>query len=112
MATRSYIALKQGEADSYDAVYCHFDGYPTGVGKTLKENYTDPKIVQLLLEGGSISTLHPNLEDVIFYHKWRGDPLVVQRKLPYEELKRIARDSWAEYMYIFDSSNTWITEEL
>jgi hypothetical protein len=40
MATRSRIAI-QYENGPIESVYCHFDGYPQGVGATLLEHYTD-----------------------------------------------------------------------
>ena len=60
MATRSTIArvLKNGTVKQ---VYCHFDGYLDGVGKTLKENYTDTKKLDKLLKLGDLSTLGPEL---------------------------------------------------
>ena len=60
MATRSTIArvFKNGTVKQ---VYCHFDGYLDGVGKTLKENYTDPKQLNKLLKLGDLSTLGPEL---------------------------------------------------
>ena len=47
MATRSRIGIltKQGWSRS---VYCHYDGYPSGVGKTLMENYDNGKVGRLL----------------------------------------------------------------
>lgn len=37
MATRSYIFVKKGE--SYKGIYCHFNGYPSRVGRILLKNY-------------------------------------------------------------------------
>jgi len=60
MSTRSTIAsvLKNGTVKQ---VYCHFDGYLDGVGKTLKENYTDTKKLNKLLKLGALSTLGPEI---------------------------------------------------
>ena len=60
MSTRSTIArvLKNGTVKQ---VYCHFDGYLDGVGKTLKENYTDTKKLDKLLKLGDLSTLGPEI---------------------------------------------------
>lgn len=38
-------------------VYCHFDGYPKGVGKTLVEHYRDRETVEELLALGGLSIL-------------------------------------------------------
>ena len=55
MATRSLIALDNGSV--YTSIYCHWDGYLSGVGRTLLENYTDINDVEELLELGDLSTL-------------------------------------------------------
>jgi hypothetical protein len=39
MSTRSRIAI-ENQNGSVTSIYCHFDGYISGVGKTLKECYT------------------------------------------------------------------------
>lgn len=70
MATRSNIYLKlreedrtkqhksacgldvNPEGDQYLEVYCHFDGYPDGVGKVLKDmNMTYEDALKYILEG-------------------------------------------------------------
>lgn len=55
MATRSTIARKVG--DSIQSIYCHWDGYPNGVGKTLKEHYTTPEKIDALMALGDLSVL-------------------------------------------------------
>lgn len=58
MATRSTISvvLPNGTVQS---VYCHWDGYLDGVGKTLKEYYNTIERAMLITEGGPISSLSP-----------------------------------------------------
>jgi hypothetical protein len=55
MATRSRIAVKQQDG-TIDSIYCHFDGYPSGVGDILI-NYYSRKEADQLMQGGDISTL-------------------------------------------------------
>ena len=55
MATRSRIAVKQQDG-TIDSIYCHFDGYPSGVGEILVSYYSR-KEAQQLMEVGDISTL-------------------------------------------------------
>ncbi len=76
MSTRSRIAVKQ-EDGSYTSIYCHFDGYPTGVGKILTTFYTDPAKVEQLIELGSLSSIgpeigaqHPFDDDSGIYSTW------------------------------------------
>ena len=61
MATRSRIAIELPDG-SVESIYCHWDGYPEGNGRTLLDHYTLPEKVQDLINLGSISSLAPTLE--------------------------------------------------
>ena len=78
MATRSFIC-KLLPDHSVTGVYCHFDGYPDGVGAILKEHYTDQGKVDELLELGDLSELHENLTLTVAYHRDRGDDRIPNR---------------------------------
>ena len=68
MATRSYIGkVINGRVHS---IYCHWDGYPEGVGSTLLQHYDSEK-VNRLLELGGISALQETVEEsaVKAYHE-------------------------------------------
>jgi hypothetical protein len=54
----------------YIGVYHHWDGYITGVGKTLLESYTDYGTILNLLIMGDISTINGG---VISYQGWRNE---------------------------------------
>ena len=56
MSTRSRIGMKMLDG-SIKSIYCHWDGYPKGVGATLQKHYTDPKKIEELLNLGDISSL-------------------------------------------------------
>ena len=49
MATRSRIGYFDGKGIYH--VYCHFDGYPEGVGKTLVENDKEDDAKKLIMTG-------------------------------------------------------------
>jgi len=84
MSTRSTIAVEYQDG-SVDQVYCHFDGYLEGVGKTLLEHYTNPIKVMSLMNLGDISILGKEIgrkhsfddymDGVVctFYRRDRGD---------------------------------------
>lgn len=55
MSTRSAIIVKHG--DGYRGIYCHFDGYPDGVGKILSKHYTIQEKVDSLIALGDLSSL-------------------------------------------------------
>ena len=56
MATRSTIALEFADG-SVSQVYCHYDGYLSGVGADLEGAYSDPFALQELIDGGDMSTI-------------------------------------------------------
>lgn len=56
MGTRSNICRLNTDG-SYTVIYCHWDGYPSGVGRTLYENYKTPVQVEALLALGDLSGL-------------------------------------------------------
>ncbi|WP_299548704.1 hypothetical protein [uncultured Helicobacter sp.] len=59
MATRSYIFVSEGKSftDQVKGIYCHWDGYVEGVGKTLKEHYNTDELANALINLGDISSL-------------------------------------------------------
>ena len=56
MGTRSRIGIEMPD-HSVVSVYCHWDGYVEGNGKTLVQHYLNREDVQELIDGGSMSTL-------------------------------------------------------
>lgn len=61
MSTRSRIGIirdkPEGEAPVVESVYCHFDGYPEGVGQTLLDHWTDARKIGQLIALGDLSVL-------------------------------------------------------
>lgn len=56
MSTRSRIGRRNDDG-TIASIYCHFDGYPAGVGATLEASYTDADKVDALIALGAISSL-------------------------------------------------------
>lgn len=56
MSTRSAIIIENTDK-TVAGIYCHFDGYLDGVGKTLLESYQDEAKVRELIALGDISSL-------------------------------------------------------
>jgi hypothetical protein len=121
MATRSFIG-KQLPNGHITGVYCHWDGYPLGVGTVLENHYTTQERVDALLALGSLSQLGarlaPELGEVhtfenpvrgvtVAYHRDRGEELAYP--LEYESLSDMERnvggDLGAEYAYV------WMVDE-
>ena len=72
MATRSRIGVELPHGDVL-SVYCHWDGYPTGVGKDLlNKGFNTTEEVRAFIREGSRSTVETS------YHEWRGEDIVVR----------------------------------
>ena len=127
MSTRSYISKKQSD-DSFKAIYCHFDGYPEGVGQVLVDSFTDESKVDRLLELGSLSYLRYDIEtqnhfqtfpireeevelkDVTMaYHRDRGEDLEIKEFSNLEEMLEFFEGSWGEYLYVYENG-TWLVK--
>jgi hypothetical protein len=109
MSTRSYIGTLKEDKQVF-FVYCHFDGYPTGVGRILREYYDRPEDVVNLLSFGNISTLATLIEDTVFYGRDRQETNQEQKQTTYDEYLPSAgsEDSGIEYKYLFDEySEEW-----
>lgn len=70
MSTRSRIAIEEDDG-SIRSIYCHFDGYPEGVGAILKKHYTDPQKIEELLELGDLSILGTFYDQKLAEMEWK-----------------------------------------
>lgn len=119
MATRSAIAKQLGQ-NKYKAIYCHWDGYPEGVGACLFRDYNTPERVDALLKLGDLSSLHSKLEptkgsghsfdtpekDVtIAYGRDRREKNVEAQIL--NSIDEIKKRYDCDYIYIFTLDNEW-----
>lgn len=117
MATRSTITLSL--PDSYDSIYCHWDGAPSYNGKMLLEHYNTEEKVKELIALGSISSLnkyvkpaegdkhsycHPAKNVTVAYHRDRGEGLVISK---YHALYSIYEEG-EEYNYMFEDGEWYI----
>ena len=112
MATRSYIGVRNTDA-SVDYIYCHFDGYPTSVGATLVEHYTDMNKVNALMKLGDLSILGNEIGEkqdfndrsthnenwCLAYGRDRGEPNTSVKTTTYDEF---VSDMGVSYVYLFD----------
>lgn len=109
MSTRSFIA-KQNPDGTLTGIYCHFDGYPSGVGAVLREHYTNPAKVDSLLALGSISSLGQEIGEKHDFNKrvegWckayvrdRGE--TGQEAYTVSGIEETFQDSWYYYAYVF-----------
>ncbi len=126
MATRSFIC-KSLPNNTVVGVYCHYDGYPSGVGATLSTHYTTTPRVDALLSLGSISQLHPRLVPdlgdthtfdnpannvTVAYHRDRGEAMSSTIFPSLDVMVAdVANQLGVEFVYIWDG-NEWVTMDL
>jgi hypothetical protein len=125
MATRSFIG-KINHDGTITGVYCHWDGYPDGVGMTLALHYTNLQKVDQLLELGDLSSLRPRLaptdgelhsfdspapDVAVAYHRDRGE--AYNRPKTYAHIgefqKNVFNDFGVDYAYLVDHRREWVT---
>lgn len=126
-ATRSHVGVIDKSGNIISS-YVHYDGYPQGVGKTLKQAYNGAKTKQLLKTAGKdgISVLHKDIKggkdhsfekpvkgQTIFYGRDRGDrggDMLEKGKMSnIRKYISSVESAGAEYVYLYDEKDKkWI----
>ena len=109
MSTRSRIAIENQDG-TVTSVYCHFDGYVKGVGKTLFENY-NRETTEQLVELGDLSQLNESTETTIAYARDRGEDLKKTIYIDVEELFEMNSRSGLDYVYCLTKDNIWLVNK-
>jgi hypothetical protein len=113
MCTRSYIGI-QNDDRTISVIYCHFDGYPSGVGQTLLNFYSEKNKIRELLKLGDISSLgkeigekhdFDNYKDnddcVNAYHRDRGEEWENVKPGIFESVDEFLEKCHEDYTYLF-----------
>ena len=102
MSTNSLVAYLN-EDGSVVSSYVHYDGYATGVGEMLLENYNSDKCARdLATTLGYASSLR---ETVAASHEDRANSDVAEVYEDYHEFEEYIREcSHLEYVYVWDST--------
>ena len=111
MSTRSRIAVQQKNG-GYESVYCHFDGYPHGLGITLNNFFPTRLDAHTLVAQGDISTIDFDSGAVNFYQNrsqwdehnepdeaWDNVKPIQSKNL--DELLKLADSTMGGYVYIY-----------
>lgn len=121
MATRSRIAI-ENEDGSVTSVYCHFDGYFSGVGQTLNDHYQNREKVQSLIDLGALSYVRERVAPdkgqthsfgagaegvTMAYHRDRGEELSKQK---HRDKKAFFKGDIEEYGYLFTKEGEWVVK--
>ena len=107
MSTNSLVAILEKD-NTVTSSYVHYDGYTTGVGELLLENYNSEKLArELATTLGYASSLS---ETVAKSHEGRAnsdEPEVFEDYETFEE--HIRECTYLEYVYVWDChSNKWL----
>ena len=103
MSTRSLISFY--ENGTIFTSYCHFDGYLSGVGGTLIQNYTSLDAVRKLVMGGDMRAVDDCVEHIFYYRDGRGPRVYSGYDIPVA-LYNCGQD----YEYFF-RSGVWVYRE-
>lgn len=100
MSTRCMIGVMDKEG-YITAVYCHHDGYPQGVGRTLLENYNREKILEVI-KCGPLDALGSTKENCLFYDEDVNDYSI------YDNLEQFLNNGDDhDWHYYLDIDNNW-----
>lgn len=90
----------------YLGIYCHFDGYPDGVGKELVNNYSDFSKALNLILGGDCSVILDG--SIRRYATREGENWKYIQPRQLDIIQKVSDDS--EYLYIFMNNRWYLLE--
>lgn len=103
MATRSRIGVEL-EKGKVISVYCHHDGYVSGVGKQLMNSFpngTDPSVIAGFIKEGDRSTL------ALSYKEWRGEKCPPKSRA---SVPLFFDGDIEEYGYLYTAEGEWLVK--
>lgn len=123
MGTRSRIGLRNDDG-TVRSIYTHWDGYPRHHGPILLQHYNTPEKVTELLDLGDLSVLAPEIGEkqnfdarvdkrvmCLAYGRDRGEKdCKAAKSSTVGAFELMANDCWAEYLYLFDGFEWWVSE--
>lgn len=113
MSTRSFIAMFDEDTTKYTAIYCHHDGYPEGVGLTLRDHYTTTEKISELMKLGDISSLDDTVgaTEVSSYRVWGENNVDADTFGSLMEMLNEYRNRWCEFGYVWEDGR-WNCHDL
>ena len=106
MATRSRIAVELQDG-TVKSVYCHWDGYPDGVGKDLlNKHFSSTGEVEDFIDEGSRSTVDES------YHKKYGESRGEKLEKPdvHTSADEYFNGDIEEYGYMYNKEGIWMVK--
>ena len=105
MSTRSRIGMVMPDG-KIRSVYCHNDGYLSGVGQTLHTYYSDSIEIEALIDLGDLSSLDTDLAGSVAYGRNRGEKDCAAIVSP-TETDFLTIDSGQEFTYLWKGGK-WV----
>lgn len=91
----------------YIAIYCHWDGYPSDVGKTLRKYYNDYETALNMIAGGWCSAI--SCEHIIRYANRKNESWKIIKPLQ-GSLDTLRKSIYGQYEYTFEDGK-WKTKK-
>lgn len=116
MSTRSFIGIENSD-HSVDCIYCHFDGYLSGVGRILLNHYKDREKVTTLIDLGNISSLGKEIGEKHDFNECPKNVCNAYGRDREEEnisathsdnVKDFLRNIDEKYTYLFNEDDKWM----
>ena len=110
MSTRSMIAFQDADGACY-AVYCHFDGYVSHMGKMLTTYFNDDESAADLINNGELRSIDENKDGNVELEHFEQD--FENREIEYydsmNDMLNAFQNSDREYLYLWnDVIETWL----
>ncbi len=113
MSTRSDIIVEHNDG-TWKRVYCHFDGYPDGVGATLFEHYSSQERAESVVAPGDMSSLYEHNDKpeghsfdnpvkgyTVYYSRDRGQERSYGKTGTSLSEVWPPEDTWTEFTYVW-----------
>ena len=112
MSTRSMIAIQDADGSCY-AIYCHFDGYVSHMGKMLTTYFNDDESAADLINNGELRSLDISAEDENKVVREHFEEDFEKREIEYYDtvvdMLNAFQNSDREYLYLWDDViETWL----
>jgi hypothetical protein len=120
MGTRSDIVVHRKDG-KWHRVYCHWDGYLSGVGKTLFDHYNSQALAEKLVKPGDMSSLREKCTKpkghtfdkpvdgyTVYYGRDRGETDVGGTIGDSLQACWPDQDTWTEFTYVWDDGKWWV----
>ena len=110
MSTRSMIAVQDADGACY-AIYCHFDGYVSHMGKMLTTYFNSDEKAADLVNEGEVRSIEISAENEVVLEYFKAD--FEKREIEYYDtvvdMLNAFQNSDREYIYLWDDEvEAWV----